>query len=429
MVERRKPIWIKEAIEKVMEYKHRGEEELVSIHECDDRYLSEPLIADHDVPPFDRSPYDGFALRSGDTGNASRENPLLFEVIDEIGAGQVSLRKVGHQEAVRIMTGAQIPDGADCVIMLELVKEITENGKKYIEVKRHLQEGDNISFQGEDTQKGNPLIDKGERINPGIKALLATFGYSQVKVARKPTVGIIATGSELLRPEDQLEPGKIRDSNGYMIESQVLRTGAVYKKYENCADDLESLYDAMVTALLECDILITTGGVSVGDFDYLPEIYKRLGAKLLFNKIAMRPGSVTSCAEINGRLLFGLSGNPSACYVGFELFVKPYLRYWMHSERPYTRYITGELKVDFPKPNPFSRFVRGKISYEAGKIFAEPVGLDKSGVVTSIAWADCLIILPGGTRGYQSGDEVDLILLEDQQGSGVPWKERKFSKS
>ncbi len=428
VVERRKPIWIKEAVEKVMEYKKRGDGETVSILECDDRYLYAPLIADHDVPPFDRSPYDGFALKAKDTENASRDTPLLFEVIDEIGAGQVSLKMVGRLEAVRIMTGAQIPDGADCVIMLELVKEVTEGGKKYIEIKRTLHEGDNVSYQGEDAQKGSPLIDKGERVTPGIKALLATFGYSNVKVAQKPTVGIIATGSELLRPEDDLVPGKIRDSNGYMIESQVLRTGGLYKKYDNCADDLEALYKVMVAALEECDIVITTGGVSVGDFDYLPEIYKRLGAKLLFNKIAMRPGSVTSCAEIDGRLLFGLSGNPSACFVGFELFVKPYLRYWMHSDRPYTRFITGELNSDFPKPNPFSRFVRGKLSYKDGRVYAEPVGLDKSGVVTSIAWADCLIILPGGTRGYQAGDSVDLILLEDQQGSGVPWQERKLSK-
>lgn len=428
VVERRKPIWIKEAIEIVMEYKKRGEGETVSIHECDDRYLYTPLIADHDVPPFDRSPYDGFALRASDTEVASRENPLLFEVIDEIGAGQVSLKQVGPMQAVRIMTGAQIPDGANCVIMLELVKEVTEGAKKYIEVKRPLQEGDNISFKGEDTQKGSPLIDKGERINPGIKALLATFGYSKVKVAKKPTVGIIATGSELLGPEDDLEPGKIRDSNGYMIEAQVLRAGGIFKKYDNCADDLETLLQAVKTALEECDIVITTGGVSVGDFDYLPEIYKRLGAKLLFNKIAMRPGSVTSCAEINGRLLFGLSGNPSACYVGFELFVKPYLRYWMQSNRPYTLFIRGELKSDFPKPNPFTRFVRGKLSYTDGRIYAEPVGLDKSGVVTSIAWADCLIVLPGGTRGYINGDEVDLILLEDQKGSEVPWQERKLSK-
>ncbi|MFK4997841.1 molybdopterin-binding protein [Bacillus sp. N9] len=173
---------------------------------------------------------------------------------------------------------------------------------------------------------------------------------------------------------------------------------------------------------------MTTGGVSVGDFDYLPEIYRRFGANLLFNKIAMRPGSVTSCGVVGDTLLFGLSGNPSACYIGFELFVRPIVRYWLYSDRPYLRKITGKLKTDFPKPNPFSRFVRSKLLYEDGAILAEPVGLDKSGVVTSLAWADCLTVLSGGTRGYQAGDSVDILLLEDEQGSEIAWQEARFFK-
>jgi molybdopterin molybdotransferase len=265
------------------------------------------------------------------------------------------------------------------------------------------------------------------RINPGIKALLATFGYSKVPVAKKPIVGVIATGSELLEPEDDLVPGKIRNSNSFMIESQIVRAGGQYRTYEKCADDLEKVHDTILKAVEECDIVITTGGVSVGDYDYLPEIYERIGARLLFNKIAMRPGSVTSCAERNGTLLFGLSGNPSACYVGFELFAGPYIKYWLHSDRPYLRTVRGVLKTDFPKPNPFSRFVRSRLSFEGGTIYAEPVGLDKSGVVTSIAWADCLIVLPGGTRGYQAGENIDIILLEDAVGSEAPWQEPRFS--
>ncbi|MBW8350952.1 molybdopterin molybdotransferase MoeA [Bacillus sp. IITD106] len=429
MVERRKPIWVKEAIDYVMNYKKHGAIEIVSLDDCDGRFLAEPLVADHDVPPFDRSPYDGFALRSKDTKNASRENPLIFKVIDEIGAGQVSPYKVGHMEAIRIMTGAQIPDEADCVIMLELTKEKKDSEGTSITIKRSLNKGENISFQGEDTKKGSPLINRGTAINPGIKALLATFGYSKVKVSNSPLIGIIATGSELLNPDEKLKPGKIRNSNGYMIESQIVRAGARYKRYGSVSDNIDNLTETIKEAIDECDVLITTGGVSVGDYDYLPEIYQRLGANLLFNKIAMRPGSVTSCAEKDGKLLFGLSGNPSACYIGFELFVRPYIRYWLRSEQPFLRFISGTLHNDFPKPNPFSRFVRGKIVYENGQVFVEPVGLDKSGVVTSLAWADCLIILPGGTRGYMKGDQVELLLLEDQQGSEKPWVEAKFSKS
>ncbi|MBS4209894.1 gephyrin-like molybdotransferase Glp [Bacillus sp. FJAT-50079] len=428
MVDQRKPIWVKDAIDKVMKHKQRGGHELVSLDECDGRFLADPLIADHDVPPFDRSPYDGFALRAIDTKQASRENPLQFQVIDEIGAGQVSEKRLAPMEAIRIMTGAQIPEGADCVIMLELVQEVERAGLPFITIKRTIEPGDNISFQGEDTKKGTPLIEKGVKINPGIKALLATFGYSKVKVATRPVIGVIATGSELLRPEDELVPGKIRNSNGFMIESQILRAGAVYKRYGSYADDMDALYQAIEKALVECDMVITTGGVSVGDFDFLPEIYRKLGADLLFNKIAMRPGSVTSCGVTGDKLLFGLSGNPSACYIGFELFVRPIIRYWLHSDRPYLRKISGKLNIDFPKPNPFSRFVRSKMIVDNGQVLTEPVGLDKSGVVTSLAWADCLTVLPGGTRGYQAGDTIDVLLLEDEQGSETAWQEARFSK-
>ncbi|MCJ8006566.1 gephyrin-like molybdotransferase Glp [Lederbergia wuyishanensis] len=428
MLERRKPIWVKEAIDYVMQLKKHGDTEIVSIDDCDGRFLAEPLVADHDVPPFDRSPYDGFALRAIDTKKASGKTPLTFKVIDEIGAGQVSPFEVGCMEAIRIMTGAQIPQGADCVIMLELTQEEQRSEGTFIAIKRSLNKGDNISYQGEDTKKGNLLINKGVAINPGIKALLATFGYSNVKVSKRPVIGIIATGSELLNPDENLVPGKIRNSNGYMIESQILRAGAKFKRYGSISDNLDSLFETIMIALNECDILITTGGVSVGDFDYLPEIYRKLGANLLFNKIAMRPGSVTSCAEKDGKFLFGLSGNPSACYIGFELFVRPYIRYWLRSEQPFLRFIRGTLKKDFLKANPFSRFVRGKIVYENGMVFAEPVGLDKSGVVTSLAWADCLIILPGGTRGYKKGDQVELLILDDQLGCDKPWVEAKFSK-
>ncbi|WP_062104897.1 molybdopterin molybdotransferase MoeA [Bacillus niameyensis] len=428
MVDRRKPIWVKDAIDQIMTYKKRGLVEQIPIDNCDDRFLGEPLKADHDVPPFDRSPYDGFALRAEDTKSASRETPLTFQVIDEIGAGSVSKHKVGSMETIRIMTGAQIPDGADSVIMLELVQEEDSKDSTYITIKRPLSTGDNISFQGEDAKKGTPLIDRGARINPGIKALLATFGYSQVSCSKPPLIGVIATGSELLNPEDKLVPGKIRNSNGYMIESQIRRAGGEYKRYGAVSDRLEDLLQIVQKAMDECDIVITTGGVSVGDFDYLPEIYKRIGAKLLFNKIAMRPGSVTSCAAKDDKLLFGLSGNPSACYVGFELFVRPYVRYWLYSDKPFIKHIKGNLKQDFSKPNPFTRFIRSQLIYDDGKVYAKPVGLDKSGVVTSLAWANCLIVLPGGTRGYKMDDPIDILLLEDQLGSDVPWMESKFSK-
>ena len=417
MVERRKPIKVNEAIEKVMDFAQHGKSEFVSIEESYGRFLAEDVIADHHVPPFDRSPYDGFAVKSADTKMASSKNAISFEVIGEIGAGSVFNEHVGDNEAVRIMTGAQIPNDCDAVIMFESVKEYIQDGKDYFQLKRKLNAGDNISFAGEDTTKGTVLVSKGTFITPGIVAVLATFGYKKVPVSVKPKIGIIATGSELLGVDEPLRPGKIRNSNAYMVYAQVIRAGGEPIYFGQFNDDFETCYHKVKESLEKVDVLITTGGVSVGDFDFLPAIYDQLGAAVLFNKIGMRPGSVTTVAENDGKLLFGLSGNPSACYVGFELYTRPIIRTFLQTKAAFLKKEVAILGADFPKPNPFDRFVRGHLSYETGRLVATPVGLDKSNVVTSLAEANILIVLPGGTRGYETGMEVSIILLEDQEGT------------
>lgn len=417
VIERRKPIKVNEAIERVMAFKKNGGVHVVPIEDSYGHFLGLDLLADHDVPFFDRSPYDGFAVRSVDTELASRNNPITFEVIGEIGAGSVFEGSVKKRQAVRIMTGAQVPADCDAVVMLELADEFVEDGKPYFRLKRTSKAGENISFTGEDTKKGTVLAPKGTYINPGVVALLATFGYKEVPVSTKPKVGIIATGSELLEVDQPLEPGKIRNSNAYMVYAQVKRAGGLPIYLGQFSDEFDTCFSQISMALEDVDILITTGGVSVGDYDYLPEIYNKLNANVLFNKIAMRPGSVTTVAEVDGKLLFGLSGNPSACYVGFELFTRPIIREYLQSKNQFLKKETAILGVDFKKPNPFDRFVRGHLEYQNGRLVANPVGLDKSNVVSSLGNANILILLPGGTRGYEAGMEVSVILLDDQEGT------------
>ena len=413
MMERREPIKVTEAIERVMQYGAAGDIEHIALEQSMDRVLAEDVLADHDVPPFDRSPYDGYAIRSSDTCRASTENPITLSVIGHIGAGEVFANTVRENQAVRIMTGGPIPVGCDAVIMLELVEEVSEHK---ICIKRKVKPNDNISFQGEDTTKNDAIVRKGTRINPGIVALLATFGYKQVPVAKKPTVGLIATGSELLEVDEPLVLGKIRNSNAYMIMAQLERAGAKAIYFGQFIDDLEVCYNQVNTAIEQVDFLITTGGVSVGDYDYLPEIYRRMGANVLFNKVGMRPGSVTTVAELAGKLLFGLSGNPSACYVGFELFVRPVLQFFLGNPLAYNKAIQARLGLDFAKPNPFDRFVRGKLYFTEAQPVVTPIGLDKSNVVSSLGEADVLIVLPGGTRGYEEGSSVVALLLEYAEG-------------
>ncbi len=421
MVEMRTPIPVGEAVSKVMEYETLGNGELVSINESYGRYLSQELVATNNVPPFDKAPYDGFAIRSIDTKEASLTNPVQFEVIDHIGAGVVSSKTLGPFQVIRIMTGAQMPEGSDAVVMLELAKESEIDGKPYITIKRSYKKGDNVSFCGEDAKEGEILVSKGTFINPGIQAMLATFGYANVPVAKKPIIGLFATGTELLEVDEPLQPGKIRNSNSHMIMAQIERVGAQVRFYGNLPDELETCYEEISKALPEVDMLITTGGVSVGDFDLLPEIYNRLGAEVLFNKIAMRPGSVTTVAQLNGKLLFGLSGNPSACYVGFELLTRPIVRRMLFSSKPHLRKEKAILQTDFPKANPFTRFVRSTLFVQNGRLVVKPSGMDKSNIVMSLSGANSFIVLPGGTRGFEAGDEVEVLLLEETEGSKWPW--------
>ncbi len=421
MLEKRKPIAVGEAVQRVMEFAFQEKRELVSLLQAHGRVLAEDVAADYDVPAFNRSPYDGYAIRSIDSQEARSENPVTFKVVGEIGAGYIFEEEVGYRQAVRIMTGAPIPKGCDAVVMLELTHTFEENNQIYMSIKRAFEAGTNISYKGEDVQKGTILLEKGQYINPGVVALLATFGYDQVPVFRKTIVGVIATGSELLEPGEPLQPGKIRNSNAYMIISQIERAGATVKYYGKFSDDMNVCIDVVKKALQEVDILITTGGVSVGDYDYLPAIYEAIDAKVLFNKVAMRPGSVTTVAARDGQLLFGLSGNPSACYVGFELFVRPIIQTASGNKQPHLRRELAVLGADFKKANPFTRFVRALVSYENGQLVAVPSGFDKSSAVSSLAKANAFIVLPGGSRGYEKGMQVAVLLLEDLQGSEWPW--------
>ncbi|KGP72211.1 gephyrin-like molybdotransferase Glp [Pontibacillus yanchengensis] len=421
MIEKRKPIEVTEAVNRVMTYARELTYEIVPIEESDGRVLAEDIYASHPIPSFDKSPYDGFAFKAADTNYASQDAPVSFEVVEHIPAGTIGKKTLKKGEAVRIMTGAPLPKGADCVAMFEICQTYQENEKEYMSIKRTINALDNVNRKGSETLEGTHLVEKGTYIHPGVKAVLATFGHATVCVAKKPLIGLFTTGTELLDVSDDLVPGKIRNSNGHMIASQINRAGGEVRMLGTLADDFEASYKAIQEALNEVDMLITTGGVSVGDYDLMPDIYDKLEAEQLFNKVAMRPGSVTTVAVKGNQLLFGLSGNPSACYVGFELFVRPVIQKAMFSKQPYPPKSKAYLTTDFPKPNPFTRFVRSRVVAKDGQIWIEPAGIDKSAVVTSLIETNAFMMLPGGTRGFKKGDKVEVIFLDTYQGQTEPW--------
>ncbi|MEB6037670.1 molybdopterin molybdotransferase MoeA [Staphylococcus pseudoxylosus] len=409
-VEKRNPIPVREAIERVVSQDIYTKQIEVPLENSVSYILAEDIVATYEIPRFNKSPYDGFALRSIDTEGASGNHRITFNVIDHIGAGSVSEKEVGPFEAVRIMTGAEMPKGADAVVMLE---QTVENEQSFT-IRKSFTVNENVSLKGEETQIGDTVLNKGQQVNPGAIAVLATYGYTQVKVFDKPSIGVIATGSELLEVGDDLEPGKIRNSNGPMIAALSQTFNLDVAAYQIQEDDLKSSIQVVKDAMSKHDIVITTGGVSVGDFDYLPQIYDEINAEVLFNKIAMRPGSVTTVAVADGKYLFGLSGNPSACFTGFELYVKPAVLHMMGATAIYPQMVQATLMEDLTKANPFTRFVRATATFNGKSMTVVPSGFNKSGAVVAIAHSNAMIMLPGGTRGYQKGYTVDVILTESQ---------------
>jgi molybdopterin molybdotransferase len=259
--------------------------------------------------------------------------------------------------------------------------------------------------------KGTLILEKGRKINPGEAALLASFGYETVTVSRRPTVAIFATGSELLDVNEPLEPGKIRNSNSYMVAAQVLNAGGLPVLLEKVPDDVELAKSMILDAMEKVDLVITTGGASVGDYDILVDIFEQWEGKMLFNKVAMRPGSPTTVGIWRDKFLFALSGNPGACFVGFELFVRPVIWGMQGKSDLYLPSFTAFLTEDYNKKDSFYRIVRGKSEVKDGKIYVRAAGIDQSNVLSSIRNTDCLFVIPREKKEMKAGEIVKALRL------------------
>lgn len=415
MKEFRKPISVADAVEKLVQSVVIAPRESVNLLDSVGRVMGENIFASHPIPPFRRSAYDGFAVRAEDIELASVENPIFLKVVSTIAAEEQYEFSLKSGEAVRIMTGSRVPAGADAVIMFEIVKQ--GQAEDEIVITKPHKSGANISEEGEDIQKDALMIREGETLTAGKVAVLATFGHNKFLVGRKPVVGVFASGNELAEPGTEKESGQIMNSNAYMIYHQVKKLGGEPVYLGILKDNLDAYIESFSKALETCDFIISTGGVSMGDYDFTLVAHEKLGAELLFNKISMRPGSVTSASVLNGKILFGLSGNPSACFVGVEVYVQAAIRKFMGCEKVYPYYTQAILAEDFPKMNPYTRFVRSNYECKDQKIWVRPSGRDKSNMVSSLMEANALMILPGGTKGFQTGASVEIIPLDRQEGS------------
>ncbi len=409
----RTALQVEEAAARVVERVQPGRTETVPLAEAWDRYLAESLAADQPVPHFRRSGMDGYALRAEETAGASEDSPVRLAVTGVIPCGSVYGRRLEPGQAVRIMTGAAVPDGADAVVRLEDTLPEEEGAGGTVTILRSAKAGANISEIGLEIVQGEKLLEPGRRIGPGEAALLAMFGAARVKVYARPRVAVFATGSELLAVEEPLAPGKIRNSNSYMLLAQLREAGCEPVLAGAIPDELEPARQAITAAMDEFDMVITTGGVSVGDYDILYDLTTGWDGELLFNKLAMRPGSPTTASIRRGKLLFALSGNPAACFVGFELLVRPAVRKLMGGGDAGLRSFPALLKADSLKTDAkFTRFVRGVRTVGAeGQLWAAPVGVDASSITVSLRDADCLIVVPPGEVPLVQGALVRVIPL------------------
>ncbi|QWU13983.1 molybdopterin molybdotransferase [Paenibacillus sophorae] len=407
----RKALQVKEAQMKIMAYAARLESETVPLEAAPGRYLADNVAAPHPFPAFNRSGMDGYAVVSADTANCREGGTVWLNVVDNIPCGSVPSGEIISGTAARIMTGAQVPEGADAVVMLEATETRELNGVPQVGIRKPILSGRNVTPRGLEISEGDLVLAAGRKIAAGDIAVLATFGISDVPVIRRPKVGVFATGSELLDVKEPLQPGKIRNSNSPMLEALVREAGGEPVMLGAIADDLDLARSKVQMALETYDLVITTGGVSVGDYDIMGDLVREEAGDMLFNKVAMRPGSVTTAAVRGGKVLLALSGNPGASYIGFQLFARPAIASMQGATEPFLPEWTVILGADYSKVNNYTRFVRARLELPDGNVYAYPAALDASSVMVTIKDSDCLIIVPPEERGLTAGTKVQVIKL------------------
>ena len=369
------------------------------------RTLAEDVTAPLDQPPFERSPLDGYALRAADTAGASPEHPAILRVVETVYAGGVPSRPIGLGEATRIMTGAMLPQGCDCVLQ----HERTNNGFETVELYAPLSPRDNYCDRGEDYRTGDLLLPAGTVIDAAAVGVLASAGISSVPVLRRPLVRVLSTGDEVVSPDvHPLPAGKIYGSNQDLLTARLHELGLPDAEGALIGDDPQAVAHEMARLLSgPWDLLITTGGVSAGDKDIFHDALPLLGAQRIFWKVALKPGTPAMFSLWNGKPILSLSGNPFAAAATFELLARPLLAALSGEDRFLPRRTTAVVEGSFPKGSQVRRFLRG--GCHEGRVTLS--GKNASGLLSSLVGCNCLVDLPAGSGPVSSGDTVSVLLL------------------
>jgi len=393
------------AVKKMFEKLRTIGVEEVSVYGCQGRVLAKDVVADCDVPEFDKSAMDGYAVIAEDTFGASQSNPVILKLVGKIEVGKISNLRIKSGEAVRVYTGSAIPAKANAVVMLEHTKE--ENG--FVQVFKGVSPYKNVVRKGEDLKKGEIVLRKGEILQPQDAGILASLGFRSVEVFKKPRVAVISTGNELIALEEKKEAGKIYNSNSPMICNALVELGFEAFPLGIAKDNAENVERKLFEAL-NFDAIIFTGGTSVGSYDLVPEVVSKHG-EIVFHGVAMRPGMPSAFGLVEGKPVFMLPGSPTACFLAFNTFVIPAL-YRMMGVRVLERKGSrkkGVLQARVASEIGIRSYVR--VLWENGKVY--PMRVSGSSVLSSIVKSNALLVVPEDVEGYEEGEEVEVILLRD----------------
>jgi molybdopterin molybdotransferase len=397
-------ITVDEALEKVLAHVPPMGEERVSLLKALGRVVAEDIGAPRDIPPLDNSGMDGYAVRHDDLHQG--ETPVRLKGVGEIRAGVRSNRDLGKGEALRIMTGAALPPGADTVVPVE---ETRAEGDEVL-VLAVPRRGEFVRKAGGDVRKGERVLSKGELIRPAEVGMLASIGRPWVTVSQRPRVAILCTGEELVDVGDPVDDTRIYSSNSYALAAQVSDCGAIPVQLgiaRDCPEEIE----ARLRQGLGADVIVTSAGVSVGDYDYVKDVLKTLGMELVFWRVAMKPGKPVVFGRIGGKPVFGLPGNPVSSMVTFEQFVRPGLLKMMGCRNLGRPAVEGVLRERVRAEKGRRCFIRARVSFENGQWIATTTGDQGSGILSSMMKANGLVVIPEDQEEAPAGASVKIQLL------------------
>jgi len=371
------------------------------------RAIAQDITAPYDTPPWDNSAMDGYAVRFEDIKSASADKPVGLKVIDDLPAGYLSKKCVKASDAIRIMTGAIIPEGADTVVR----KEDTSLSNDTVQIFVPPHKGENLRLAGENVKRGDCVVRKGTTLRPPHIGMFASLGISYVSVYQRPRVAILSTGDEIREIDSASDFSKIINSNTYSISSQVKACGAIPVMLGIARDNEKDLIAKLQNGL-RADVIITTGGVSVGEYDYVKDALEAIGTKIEFWKVAMRPGKPITFGTLEDKLIFGLPGNPVSCMISFEQFVRPALLKKMGYKYLQRPCLWATAKEDFKAKKDLTYFLRVRLSYQDGELTATTTGDQGSGIIKSMVEANGLMIVLPDKKEVKAGEQMMVQILE-----------------